>query len=165
MDVDSGFAVHWRWRIRSGKLTENQSRAAAFIRQLALLACAALSIAPGVVLASSQPKPSQVDGRIASLAKKWFYRFQTGRIDRSALDRRINAQLTTEMIRSEAQVLQTFGTPKRFVYLGTDKVQYATGYHFLILFKNGSIIESIALDDDGKIGGIDFQPYTPNASQ
>jgi hypothetical protein len=96
-----------------------------------------------------------------ALAKEWFHRFQTGDIDRSQLDQRINKELTQAMIRKEEATLKAYGTPLSFVYERSDPVDGATGYTFLLDFKSGRIVEAIALHPDGKIAGIDFATFVP----
>lgn len=68
------------------------------------------------------------------------------------------------MIEDESARLKSFGTPLRFVYLGSNKVQYTTGYNFVIIFRAAKVVEAIAFDDDGKIAGIDFQPIASTST-
>jgi hypothetical protein len=102
--------------------------------------------------------------RILALAKEWFRRYQSGHIDRTQLDVRVNRELTDEMVRKFSEKLKPFGKPLKFVYLDSNKFQYAIGYNFVIEFKNGRVIERIAFDPDGKIAGIDFQTFVPAGS-
>ena len=102
--------------------------------------------------------------RILALAKEWFQRCKSGHIDRTQLDVRVNRELTDEMVRKFSETLKPFGKPQKFVYFGSNKVQYAIGYNFLIEFKNGRVIELIAFDPDGKIAGIDFHMFFPDGS-
>lgn len=99
------------------------------------------------------------DSRIASLAKQCFYGFAHGKVDRARLDANMNRQLTNDMIRAEGAKLRAFGKPLSWRYLGSQRVLYATGFNFVITFAHARIVESIAVDSDGKIGGIDFQTY------
>lgn len=100
-----------------------------------------------------------ISPKILALAKQWFFDFRSGKIDRSKLDVRVNRELTDELIRKESATLKTFGKPIKFVFFGSNEVQYAVGYNFGIEFKNGRVIELIAFDPDGKIAGIDFQTF------
>jgi hypothetical protein len=93
------------------------------------------------------------------LAKQWFYAFAHGKVDRARLDANMNRQLTDEMIRAEGTKLRAFGKPLSWRYLGSQPVSYATGLNFLITFADARIVEAIAVDADGKIGGIDFRTY------
>lgn len=99
--------------------------------------------------------------KIAALAREWFDRFRNVSIDRSQLDERVNAQLTLALVKEEGAKLRAYGKPTSFTYLGSNQVSYATGYYFDIRFAHGKVIEAIALDADGKIGGIDFQTFVP----
>jgi hypothetical protein len=83
------------------------------------------SVAVGVLLASlviqtarahigevapfASPSTRSVDPRVEALAKRWFFRFQTGDIDRSQLDQRVDKQLTSTMIKQEEKTLQAYG--------------------------------------------------------
>lgn len=103
-----------------------------------------------------------VDPRIVAKAEEWFHRFQTGNIDRSQLDARVNAQLTDEMIQQEAATLSRFGSSSSFQFIRTYAISGETAYDFLLQFSAGRIVEMIAFDADGKIAGIDFQTFVPD---
>ena len=124
----------------------------------------ALTSAPVVASPSVSPSPSpapDVSRTILPIAKEWFFRFQTGNVDRSRLDAATNGELTDAMIHSEAATLAAYGRPTAFVFLGTEPVQGLTGYVFGITFRTARVIEHIAFDPDGKIAGIDFQAFVP----
>ena len=97
-------------------------------------------------------------------ARDWFNQFQTGKVDRARLNKQVNIHLSRDMIERESRTLKAFGRPQRFVFLGTNKVRGAAGYNFLVIFEAARIIESIAFDSDGKVAGVDFQPYLPSKS-
>jgi len=120
------------------------------------------SFASTGVTAKADPN---VGEKVLALAKEWFHRFQTGNIDRSQLDAASNIELTAEVIRQQEAALGALGKPTAFTYLGSDLVQGDKAYHFLVTFAGPDrIVESIALDDLGKIAGIDFATYTPSAT-
>jgi hypothetical protein len=111
---------------------------------------------------SATPSP-----RIISKAKEWFHRFQDGNIDRTQLDERTNRTLTDDAIRREAATLKKYGTPTSFEFVKKGKVEYATGYYFVLTFMkqdriSAKIIEAIAFDTNGKIAGLDFDIFVPN---
>lgn len=114
---------------------------------------------PQHALGPATPVPA--DQKILSMAREWFFRFQTGHIDRSQLDSKTNAQLTDAMIDHEAAILRRLGQPTQFIYLGTEQAGVLTGYVFAIRFDAGRVIEHIAFDSEGKIAGIDFQTFIP----
>ena len=129
-------------------------------KALRMVIIAVLAMASACSVADSEvPGPHSVPSVITECAKEWFYRFQNGAIDRSQLDARVNNELTDEMISSESAALRAFGHTTGFLYLGDQRVQYAVGYNFEIIFPKGRIIEEIAFDADGKIAGIDFQTF------
>jgi|SRR5579884_3364604 len=127
-----------------------------------VLACAVLLSSHAYAKDVRAGRPA-VNSRISAKAKEWFYRFQSGHIDRSQLDSAVNRELTDEMVKSEAARLRGLGRPVAFVYVGSGRVQKAIGYYFGVLF-NGSerIMEAIAFDPDGRIAGIDFQILAPS---
>jgi hypothetical protein len=107
----------------------------------------------------------QVSPKVLALAKEWFHRFQTGNIDRSQLDATSNLELTAESIRQQEAALSALGKPVAFKFLGSAMIQDDKAYHFLITFTGPDrIVESIALDNSGKIAGIDFATYTPGTT-
>ena len=135
-------------------------RAGALARRIvAVFALASLVACPrGAGAAPAEPSALP---KILALAKEWFLRFQSGNIDRSKLDVRTNEQLTDDMIRQESATLKPLGRPIRFIFFGSQRVQYATGYKFGVEFRAARVIESIAFDADGKIGGFNFQVFLP----
>jgi hypothetical protein len=108
--------------------------------------------------ASPAPIPS-ADARVAARAKEWFHRFESANIDRSQLNAETNAELTDANVRRESAVLKAFGDPTGFSFLRSYPIAGVIGYDFLWQFKSGRIIEMIAVDDDGKIAGIDFETF------
>lgn len=98
-----------------------------------------------------------VSPKIVAMAQDWFYRVQTGRLDRSQLDVRCNGEITDEVVAQEAAALRPLGKPVGFYYVGATHAQHAVGYYFTITFSAATVVEAIAFDDDGKIGELDFQ--------
>lgn len=131
---------------------------AGMVLLLTLPSCGRASDAGGTSPPTSTPDPHRV---ILALAKEWFHRFQTGNIDHSQLDQRINKELTQAMIRKEETTLKAYGTPISFVYVRSEPIDGAKGYYFLLDFKFGRIVEAVALHPDGKIAGIDFATFVP----
>ena len=105
-----------------------------------------------------------VDPKVMTAAKEWFHRFQTGNIDRSQLNAECNGELTASLIKKEEATLKPFGEPTGFEFIGSQQIKGADGYVFLIAFHAGRVAEAIAFDKQGKIAGIDFQTFVPNAS-
>ena len=129
-------------------------------------------IAPSLVLPceahsstiSDQPQTAPAEAlithRVLLLAREWFRRLQTASIDRSQLNDTVNLQLTPELVRHEQAALIPYGKPVSFKFVSSGPVPGATGYNFLVTCANGALLESIALDGEGKIAGLDFQRYT-----
>lgn len=144
-------------------MKSGRSRCATFLASLMLVYLHSATIAigsPSQVAVAPTVKPA-----ILALAEEWFHRFQTGNIDRSQLDAASNMELTAEAIRQQEAALSSLGKPVAFRYLGVDEVQGDKAYHFLITFNGPDrILESIALDESGKIAGIDFATYAPSTT-
>lgn len=123
-----------------------------------------LGFACGLILFSSshglaaKSEPQDVS-RAMSLAKEWLSRFQTGNIDRLQLEPSVSHELTDAVVRREQKILKPFGRATAIKFLGSDHVDHATGYTFGITFASGKVVESIALDREGKIAGINFQTF------
>ena len=127
-----------------------------------LLAVVAAFVLFAQARSAEGPKHSpSVSPRVLALAKEWFYRFQSANIDRRQLVDSINQHLSSQMIRDEASKLKALGHPISFAFVGSERVLYATGYDFLVTFPSAKIVESIALDSNGKIAGIDFRTFVP----
>ncbi|HET9392664.1 MAG TPA: hypothetical protein VFO29_03935 [Candidatus Rubrimentiphilum sp.] len=125
---------------------------------VALVTVGAMQSAPAPSNDTPTSLPS-ADPKILMKAQEWFYRFQTGKIDRSQLDVRTNNGLTQQMVAGEEKTLQALGRPSKWLYFGSQPVQYAVGYEFGIQFKHARVLEHIAFDADGKIAGLQFQVY------
>ena len=137
-------------------------------RFLAALYMAALSLLtlPVAVIAHDKPASTPtaaagiaVDPSILALAKEWFYRFQSGHIDRSQFERKLNDELTPAIVENEAAKLKTYRKPVSFRFVRTYPIHMATGYDFVLDFRSGQIIEAIAMYPDHKIAGIDFMDF------
>lgn len=109
-------------------------------------------------LTTPAPAPG-VDPRVVARAREWFHRFRAADIDRSQLSSEANAELTDAMVRHESAILKAFGEATSFSFLRTYPIAGEIGYDFLWQFKSGRIVEMIAFDNDGKIGGIDFETF------
>jgi len=119
-------------------------------------ACAS-TISDEPQMAAAQPL---VTRRVLPLAKEWFRRIQAANIDRSQLNDTVNLQLTPELVLHEQAALVPYGKPVSFRFVGSGPVPGATGYNFIVICANGALLESIALDGEGKIAGLNFQRYT-----
>lgn len=130
---------------------------------VALLAVSLLAAAPQKVPPPSVP---EVDPKIVTLAREWLHRFQVGNIDRSQLNDAVALELTDAMVAQEETVLRPLGQPVTFKFIRSQPMgAVAIGYDFIVTFKSEKkIIESLALDDRGKIAGIDFRVYVPTPS-
>jgi hypothetical protein len=116
---------------------------------------------PTQAAASAAPT---VAPHILASAKEWFFRFQSGEIDRGQLDDQLNTELTTASVTKERATLRGYGTPTEFAFIGTERVPGATGYDFLISFRSGKVVEALAFDRAGTIVGIAFRTYAPKAN-
>jgi hypothetical protein len=114
---------------------------------------------------SAYSSTRSVDPRVEALARQWFVRFQTGDIDRSQLDQRVNEQLTSTMIKREEKTLRVYGAPLSFVFVESEHIKAMTGYYFVLNFRSGRIVEGIVLNPDHSIAGIDFMTFVPDKTR
>ncbi|HEY9085659.1 MAG TPA: hypothetical protein VIN40_06955 [Candidatus Tyrphobacter sp.] len=135
---------------------------------LALLAAAALpvtaSAAPpaqaSMPSASASPAPSPPsDDALMARAKEWLGRIQTGNVDRTQFDARLNAELTPGVLRQMAGLVGRLGQPSAFSLAGIEDVDGGfTAYVYTVTFRSGVWNEIFQLDSDGKISGLNFSP-------
>lgn len=102
----------------------------------------------------------QIDPKIEAAAKEWFHRSQSGNVDRSRLSDSIRGQLTAPLVRKIGAYLKPLGEPSAFTFLGSQHAEGATIYVFALTFSPGKLIETYALDTNGKVAGIAFKPTT-----
>ena len=140
----------------------NPSRTA---RLIALATFAAFML-PNSIVAAPLVEPSGeplalpiANARITAKAKEWFRRLQTGEIDRSQLDARLNAQLTDDIVQRETKALTPLGDPASFVFVRTYALDEALEYDFLLQFKAARLVELISFDPTGKIAGLGLEPF------
>ena len=143
------------WIVSPNVRLKNHTKIAALSASLALLIVGAFPDLQACAGGNRAAAPR----RVFALAKSYFYQFRSGRVDRALFDSAVNLELTNEMVAGQAEMLRPFGKPEKFVYLGSEKVQYATGYNFQIRFRKGRVLEQIAFDYDGKIAGIKFETF------
>ena len=95
----------------------------------------------------------------AARAKDWLHRFQTGDIDRSQLNEKMNAVLTPDVIKQISEKYAPLGDPESFTPLGQQSVPVdMTAYVYRVVFKTATLNEVFVLDRDGKVAGIQFPP-------
>lgn len=112
--------------------------------------------APSPSLSAS---PGSVDAAILLRAKEWLHRLQTGDIDRSQLDAKVNAALTADVVKQTSAQFSPLGDPVTFTFLGKQPVGTGmTAYVYRVVFKSATLNEVFVLDKDGKISGIQFPP-------
>lgn len=112
---------------------------------------------------TAKPQDSAApDPAVLAVAKEWFRRFQIGDVDRNQLSDAVNKQLTLAIIRREAAQLKPLGNPLSVTFIRSYPVGGMLGYDFQLQFKSVRVIEMIAFDAAGKIGGIDFLTLVHN---
>ncbi len=108
------------------------------------------------VMASAAPDASPA---VTARAKEWLHRLQTGDIDRSQLDEKMNALLTADTVKLIIGQFGPLGDPQSFTPLGQQPVAGdMTAYVYRVVFKTATLNEVFVLDKDGKIAGIQFPP-------
>jgi len=83
---------------------------------------------------------------------------QSGTIDRTQLDKQLNAALTDAVVKKVSAQLQTLGDPTSFTL--TDKMVSGsfTIYHYRVGLATTRVYFTFTLDPDGKIAGLYVSP-------
>ncbi|HUZ48422.1 MAG TPA: hypothetical protein VMW12_01635 [Candidatus Dormibacteraeota bacterium] len=106
---------------------------------------------PGLAASAASQNPA-----IESKAVEWLERVQSGNVDRSQLNKTIDAKLTPQMLTTLQKQLAPLGQPYGAAYGGSKMVGQTTVYRYVVAFKAGSIEEYISFDQAGKISGLVF---------
>jgi hypothetical protein len=102
------------------------------------------------------------DAAVTARAKDWFHQIQTGKIDRSQLDDKMNAALTDSKLAQVSAQLSPLGNPSAFT-LSKKMTQGSVNiYVFALQFPSLTFYETFAVDPDGKIAGILLTPQSPS---
>jgi hypothetical protein len=116
---------------------------------------------PSEVLAQTKlasPVPAAAaaaDPAITARAKEWLHRLQTGDIDRTQLDAKMDSLLTPAMAKQISSTFGPWGDPVAFTYVGKQTILGDnTAYVFHVAFKANACNEIFVLDKDGKISGL-----------
>ena len=83
---------------------------------------------------------------------------QSGTIDRTQLDKQMNAALTDATVKKVSTQLQSLGDPASFTL--TDKMVSGqfTVYHYRVGLATTRVYFTFTLDPDGKIAGLFVSP-------
>jgi hypothetical protein len=98
--------------------------------------------------------------KMAALATSLLLQAQTGEIDRTMLEPKMDLALTPAMVQNLAQQLQPLGKPKSISFVSRTLAGAYTAYKYRIVWADVSADESFALNADGKIVAWRFQPAT-----
>ena len=102
--------------------------------------------------------PAAVDQKVLGQAKSWYNMLASGTIDRSQLTKDMSDALTPEKVTMISTQLKQLGTPKTFTQLDTAAVGAYTVYHYNVGLAGGALVMTFALDQAGKIAGINLRP-------
>lgn len=132
---------------------------------LTLIALSSCRTASASALSQESPSAAtsaapQVDAKVEAAAKDWFHRFQNGDIDRTQLSDNVKDQITPAIVQKLGALLQPLGEPTGFVFTGSQRVDGATVYTYVLTFSLLKVTETIAFDGSGKVAGIFFKPET-----
>jgi len=98
--------------------------------------------------------------KMAALAMSLLLQAQTGEIDRSMLESKMNLALTPSMVTNLSQQLAPLGKPKSISFISRTLAGAYTAYKYRIVWSGVAADESFALNSDGKIVAWLFQPAT-----
>jgi hypothetical protein len=98
--------------------------------------------------------------KMAALATSLLLQAQTGEIDRTMLESKMNLALSPSMVQTLSQQLAPLGKPKSISFVSRTAAGPYTAYKYRIVWPEVSADESFALNSDGKIVAWLFQPAT-----
>jgi len=132
---------------------------------LALAICAA-ALPAWATGTTPSPSPSASaaavdagDPAVATRAREWLHRLQTGDIDRSQLDAQMQSLFTPATAAAAAAQFRPLGDPTAFSYVTKQIVaDDNTAYIYRVVFKSGIYNEVFVLDKAGKISGLQLPP-------
>lgn len=106
--------------------------------------------------------PAAEDPAITKRAKDWFHRMQTGNVDRSQLDAKMNAALTDDLVKQSMTRLAPLGTPSGFKFVKAAIIGKVIAYYYQLTTPSGSTFYWLfGLDPDGKIAGFYVRAELP----
>ena len=119
---------------------------------------AAPAPAASTVPAASPVAATPADAAVATRAKDWLHQLQTGKVDRSQLDAKMNTALTDSIVAQVSTQLAPLGDPTAFAL--TQKLVQGTNtiYIYKVTFPSVTLNEIFALDSDGKVAGLLLKP-------
>jgi hypothetical protein len=145
-------------RIKSLKEVYMSFRGAIFTIAAALCVTLPSEVLAQAKLASPAPAAAAAaaaDPAIMARAKEWLHRIQTGDIDRTQLDSKMDSLLTPTMTKQISSTFGPWGDPVAFTYVGKQTILGDnTAYVFHVVFKANACNEIFVLDKDGKISGL-----------
>ena len=95
---------------------------------------------------------------MAALATSLLLQAQSGDVDRSMLETKMNLALSPTMVQSVSTQLAPLGKPKSVTLVSRSVYGEYVAYKFRIAWNEVSADESFALNPDGKIVAWQFQP-------
>lgn len=123
-----------------------------------VLAGVAATPAPSPVAsaASAQVTP---DPAVLARAKAWFAAIQSGTIDRSQLDDKMNSLMTDSLVKSLAAQVGPLGAPTAFEQVQTGTQSGSQFYVYKVTFKGGDALMYVfAVDAHAKVSGLRLTP-------
>lgn len=100
---------------------------------------------------------SAADQKVLERAKSWYGMLQTGKIDRSQLDKDMNDALTPQKVEAIAQQLKPLGPPSSFTQKDTSVVGAYTVYHYNVGVTGGTLVMTFATDKNGQVAGLNLR--------
>ncbi len=95
---------------------------------------------------------------MAALATSLLLQAQTGEIDRTMLESKMNLALSPSMVQNLERQLEPLGKPKSVTFVSRTLAGAYVAYKYRIDWADVSADESFALNSDGKIVAWLFQP-------
>jgi hypothetical protein len=118
---------------------------------------------PAPALPTTGAKPADPT-LVAKHAEGLLHQLQTGKLDRTTLDTKMNAALTDDKLSTIKSDLGPLGDPVSFTPEGTQNQNGLTVYTYKVDFQQGTLNETYAVDSDGKVAGVWFAPPDADGS-
>jgi hypothetical protein len=101
---------------------------------------------------------------IAKNAEGLLQQMQSGKVDRSTLDEKMNSSLSDDQLSQIKGQLGPLGKPVGFTSEGSQNQNGLTVYTYKVDFQGGSLTETYVVDADGKVAGVWFKPADATGS-
>ncbi|HYL27509.1 MAG TPA: hypothetical protein VEW74_06710 [Candidatus Nitrosotalea sp.] len=116
------------------------------------------SPSPSPMPSPTTAAPAVTDPAVMARAKDWLHQIQTGKVDRSQLTDKMNAELTDATLTSVSAQIGQLGDPTSFTLTKKLAQGSLTIYVYTATFASVTLSEIFVLDQNDKIAGLLLKP-------